>query len=231
MLIYVFGVLNGFRTVKGMHRYASEHLSDWFPALPQYSAFVDRLNRLHEAFRILIDCLQQDRVSHDDEGCYLIDSFPIALAKHQHAYTAKVAPELASKSYNSTKKMYYYGVKAHLVARSRLGTLPDLEILMIEEAGRQDGPVFDQIRPMLHDNLVFADQAYKRPDEQQIELTQDLKVLTPITKARGQKKLEPAQRDFSKAISRMRQPIEALFGWIQRITGLNMQDLLDLLLD
>lgn len=116
------------------------------------------------------------------------------------------------------KKMYYYGVKVHVVARKCEGTLPDIEIVMIEEAARHDSPVFDQIRPMLHDNLVFADQAYRRPDEQEIEHTQDLKVLTPVKKARGQKKLEPEQQAYSKAISRMRQPIETLFGWIQRLT-------------
>lgn len=220
MLIYIVGVMRGFRCIKEMHRYTVYHLKDWFPTLPKYSAFVHRINRLHEAFRLLIDRLQLDKVAQDDEGVYLVDSFPIALAKHQHAYTAKVAKELASKSYNATKKMYYYGVKAHIVARSRPGTLPALEILMIEEAARQDGPIFDQIRPMLHDNLVFADQAYKRPDEKSIELTQNLKVFTPITKARGQKKLEPEQQAFSMAVSRLRQPIEAFFGWINRVTGI-----------
>ena len=100
-----------------------------------------------------------------------------------------MAPELASKSYNSTKKMYYHGVKAHIVERKRPGTLPDLEILFIEEAARHDGPVFDQMRPMLHDNLVFADQAYKRADADNIERTQDLKVFTPIKKVKGQKNL------------------------------------------
>lgn len=220
MLIYLIGIMRGFKCVKAIHRYVIDHLSSWFPTLPKYPAFIHRINRLHEAFRLLIESLQSDKVPHDDEGVYLIDSFPIILAQHNHAYTAKVAPELASKSYNSTKKMYYYGVKAHVVARRREGTLPDLEIVMLEGAARQDGPLFDQIRPMLHDNLVFADQAYKRPDAQDIELTQDLKVFTPVTKARGQKKLEPEQRTFSKAVSRMRQPIETLFGWINRQTGI-----------
>ncbi len=53
-----------------------------------------------------------------------------------------------------------------------------------------------------------------------IEIEQDLKVFTPITKARGQKTLEPQQKIFSKAVSRMRQPIETLFGWIQKTTGI-----------
>jgi hypothetical protein len=220
MLIYLIGIMKGFHTIKALHRYTYEHLHAWFPKLPNYAAFVYRLNRLHEAFRLFIDIVQSEQVVAEDDGLYLIDSFPIMLAKHQHAYTAKVAPELASKSYNSTKKMYYYGVKAHVVARKREGTLPDMEILMLEEAARQDGPLFDQIRPMLHDNLVFADQAYKRPDAHSIELSQNLKVLTPCTKAPGQKKLEPDQRAFSKAVSHMRQPIETLFGWINRCTGI-----------
>jgi len=41
------------------------------------------------------------------------------LAKNNHAYIARAAPERASKNYNSTKKMYYEGVKAEVVARKR----------------------------------------------------------------------------------------------------------------
>ncbi|MCK5819899.1 MAG: hypothetical protein KAH18_11805 [Psychromonas sp.] len=112
----------------------------------------------------MIDFLHTSKISNDNNSVYLMDPFPIALAKNNYAYTAKVAPELASKTYNSTKKKYYYGVRAHVVARKRKASLPNLEIIFIEEAKRQDGPVFDQIRPMLTDNLLFGDQAYKRPD-------------------------------------------------------------------
>lgn len=219
MLIYLIGTLRGFRTIKAMHNYAHDHLISWFPNLPKYSAFVHRLNQLSEGFRHLIEILQSEKIFPDDNDVYLVDSFPIAIAKHNHAYTAKVAPELASKSYNSTKKQYYYGVKAHIVARKRTAALPDLEILMIEEAARQDGPVFDQIRPMLYDNIVFADKAYKRPDESNIELAQNLKVITPPIKTRG-KELENEQKLLSKTVSRMRQPIETLFAWINKITGI-----------
>lgn len=220
MLIYLIGILRGFKTIKSLHRYASDHLRSWFPSLPQYAAFVHRVNRLSEAFRQLVANLQAKAVTEDDESVYLMDSFPIMLAQHQHAYTAKIAPELAGRGYCSTKKLYYHGVKAHVVARQRPGTLPDLEILIIEEASRHDGPVFDQIRPMLHDNLAFGDQAYKRPDAQFIEMKQDLKIMTPIKKARGQKELEPEQLAFSKAVSRIRQPIESLFSWINRMTSI-----------
>lgn len=220
LTIYIVGVLSGFRDIKSIHSYATAHLTLYFPGLPKYAAFVYRVSRLSEAFRLLIEVIQSKRVSEEDEGFYLVDSFPIVLAKGQHAYTAVVASEIASKSYNSTKKMYYYGVKAHVVARRREGTLPEIEIIMLDGAGRQDGPSFDLMRPMMQNNLVFADKAYKRPDEKMIELTQELKVITPTIKERGQKVLTPQQAIFSKAVARIRQPIETLFSWIQRKTGL-----------
>lgn len=142
--------------------------------------------------------VQSKQVSEEDEAAYLADSFPIILAKGQHAYTSRVASSLASiGGYNAIKKMYYYGVKAHVVARSRKQGLPEIEILVIDEAARHDGPVFDQFRFMMNNNLTFADKAYKRPDEQLIEMERDLKVITPPMKDRGQKKLSPEQASFS----------------------------------
>lgn len=225
LVIYLVAVLRGFKEVKAIHRYAQDHLKELFPSLPQYPAFIHRVNRLSEAFRMLIDVLQSQKVAACDDSVYLVDSFPISLAKGQHAYTAKVAPNLASKSYNSTKKMYYYGLKSHVVARKREASLPDVEVLMIEKASRQDEPMFDQLRPMLNDNLVFGDKAYKRPDEHKIELAQNLKVFTPTIKTRGVE-LTAKQKTFSKAVSRMRQPIETLFGWINRITGIENASLI-----
>jgi len=51
----------------------------------------------------------------------LIDSFPVALAKQGHRFKAKVAPELADVGYCATKKLYFYGVRAHVVARHQAG--------------------------------------------------------------------------------------------------------------
>jgi hypothetical protein len=220
MTIYCCGILRGYRTITAMHRYAQDHLRDYFPKLPEYAAFIHRVNKLSSGFIALISFLQAKKVPEYDESVYLIDSFPITLAKSNYAYTAKVAPELASKSYNSTKKMYYYGVKAHVVARKREATLPDIEIIFIEEAGRQDGPFFDQIRPMLTENLLFGDQAYKMTDEKKVELIQGLKVLKPVKKQRGKKHLSPEDKNYSNAVSRMRQPIEALLGWLNKVTGI-----------
>ena len=138
-----------------------------------------------------------------------------------NAYASTVAPEFASNSYCSTKKMHYRGAKSHVVARKNPGHLPDLEFLVIDEAAKQDGPVFREfLRPHMHDNLVFGDMAYIMADAKKVEIEQDLRVYTPIPKNRGEKKLRPDKKAFSKAVSRMRQPIESLFGWINKMTGI-----------
>lgn len=220
LTIHLTGIMQGLRTIKSIHQYANQHLGAYFPTMPGYSAYVYRVNKLSEAFKMLAHLIQSTRLSEEDESVYLVDSFPIALAKGQHAYRARVAREMASKSYNATKKRYYYGVKAHVVTRKREGELPELEMMIIEEAARQDGPVFDQLRQWMSNNLVFADKAYKRPDEQVVELANDLKVMTPTIKCRGQKELTPEQKTFSNRVSAIRQPIETFFGWLQRKTGI-----------
>ena len=51
---------------------------------------------------------------------------PIIMAKAQRSGNAKVAPELANKGYNATKKTYYYGVKLHILGiRQPALPLPD----------------------------------------------------------------------------------------------------------
>ncbi|EHL31250.1 hypothetical protein [Legionella drancourtii] len=50
---------------------------------------------MHDAFRQLIANLQATQVTEEDDDLYLMDSFPIMLAQHNHAYTAKIARKIA----------------------------------------------------------------------------------------------------------------------------------------
>lgn len=219
MTIYLWSNCIGLTSIKQGYEYTKCHLGAYFPQLPGYAAFAHRVKQLGPALNAFVIWLQSKHSPPEDERIWLVDSFPIVLAKNQHAYRAKVGAGFASKSYNATKKMHYYRVKAHVVARKNTQALPDIEYLIVDTASRQDGPIFDELlRPQLQNNLVFADQAYRRPDAQAIEEIQELKVITPIQKSRGQKSLPPEQKAFSQAVSRIRQPIEALFGWIQRKT-------------
>jgi len=199
-------------------------LRDWFPKLPSYTAFVQRLNKVDDIFASLLTIIQQEQEANDTEQAWLIDSFPVALAKQGHRFKAKVAPELADADYCATKKLYFYGVRVHVVARRQAGILPCPEYIGVTRASEYDGKVFDYIRPVLQGNELYGDKAYQRPDAKEVERQQNLKVLTPVKKQKGQKYLEPRDQWLSTAVSRVRQPIETLFGWIEEKTGIECAD-------
>jgi len=48
----------------------------------------------------------------------------------------------------STKKLYFYGVRVHVVTQRQAGTLPYPEYLGLTGASCNDGKVFEQIRPV-----------------------------------------------------------------------------------
>jgi hypothetical protein len=77
-----------------------------------------------------------------------------------HRFGACVAKEFADSGYCSTKKLYFYGVRVHIVARRQVGTLPTLEYIGVTPASENDGKVFDYIHPILINEEVYGDKAY-----------------------------------------------------------------------
>ena len=218
--LYLFGIIDKNRELKQIYESADRHLRPWFPKLPSYVAFVQRVNRVADVFAPLIELIQRESCARQQDGVWLIDSFPVALAKQGHRFGACVAQEVADAGYCSTKKLYYYGVRVHVVARRQAGTLPCPEFIGLTGASSHDGKVFEHIRPLLKNNDLYADKAYQRPDATLIQAAQGLTVLTPIKKEKGQHYLEPSDQWLSTAISRVRQPIESLFGWLEEKTGI-----------
>lgn len=51
--IYLLATLQKQYTKKAVYKYAVNHLIEYFPNMPSYQAFNNRLNNLHEAFREL----------------------------------------------------------------------------------------------------------------------------------------------------------------------------------
>jgi hypothetical protein len=183
-------------------------------------AYVQRLNRVADVFAPLLALIQQEQETRNPGQVWLIDSFPVALAKQGHRFNACVAKQLADAGYCSTKKLYYYGVRVHIIGRRQPGSLPIPEYIGVTGASDHDSKIFDQIRPQLHNNELYGDKAYQRPDAEYIRRAQNLTVLTPVKKQKGQHHLEPEDQWLSTAVSRVRQPIEALFAWIEEKTGI-----------
>ncbi len=118
LTIYLFGIVDGRKTIKEIYDYTDRHLREFFPQLPGYKAYDARINQLCDVFVPLIECIQQQANCEMPESIVnLTDAMPIVMAQRGRRFHAKVAPELATANgYCATKKMHYYGVKLHIVA-------------------------------------------------------------------------------------------------------------------
>lgn len=65
-------------------------------------------------------------------------SQPIIMANSSRSSKAKVADELANKGYCGSKKIYYYGIKVHILGFKRSGTLPLPEYIGVTPASNHD---------------------------------------------------------------------------------------------
>jgi len=222
---YIFAITEEKKTtVKGAYDYTKKYWWSWFPQIPSYKQFDKRLNRLCSVFPFLVQSILHQS---DFQGVSLVnslgDSMPILLANAKRSNTAKVANQFCNKGYCASKGIYYYGVKLHALAFEKKGTLPLPELLKITPASEHD---LTAIRPELEkltDRHFFFDKAYC--DEQ---LAKDLlnncnsQLWTPIKKKKGQKYFKGGESTYSTAVSRVRQPIESFFNWIDQKTGIQI---------
>lgn len=125
MCIYLFCLIEEQKTEKkAMHSFIKDYWADWFPQLPSYQTFCDRLNRTEIAFQGLISCLIGIYLPHieDNFSIFVGDSMPIITCSGKRK--GKIASDLCTKSYCSTKNMWYYGVKLHTLGHKRNTKLP-----------------------------------------------------------------------------------------------------------
>jgi hypothetical protein len=204
-------------TVKAVYDFTGTWLRSWFPPLPSYTAFVMRVNRLSEAFSRLFSLIVEQNSQANNSDIYMVDSMPIITCSAKRH--AKVATEVKDKGYCSTKSLYYYGVKLHLLASRQAGRLPVPQRLIITPASENDLNVFRENWSGIIDKSVFADKAYGDAAMRQKMAQNNSEVLTPVKYPKGTP-LEIKQRNraaddlFSRAVSSIRQPIESLFSWL-----------------
>jgi hypothetical protein len=220
MTIYLYTIHEEQRyKIKQIHRFANEYLGSWFPNLGSYAAFNNRLNRLSEAFKQLVTPLLQE---FRPEDCYLdqslLDSMPIITCSGRRA--PKVATEFIDKGICSSKGMYFNGLKLHALAFRRKDKLPFPEQLLITPASVNDLTVFKEAWSNISDRCFFGDKIYFNKDFfTELEREKGSVMLTPVKAVKGQTE-EEKQRNkaaddlFSRAVSKVRQPIEGLFNWL-----------------
>lgn len=222
--IYLFGIVQKRFTLKEIYEYTQNHLSEWFPQLPSYAAFVQRLNRFESVFPALVKIILDNYSENNlNQMIRLIDSMPIILANAKRSSNAKVANQLANKGYCASKSIYYYGVKLHILGIKREGTLPVPDIIGVTPAADHDLNAFRQIVPELRGIQLYADKAYiDELEQQQFKEQKQLELNTPVKKKKGQKHLDLFEKLLSTSVSSIRQPIESLFNWIEEKTRIQI---------
>ena len=227
--IYLFvGHYLGYSQVSEIHHFAYHFLSDWFPNLTSYQKFKNRLNTLHPVFyHIANDIFSNHIPTNAQLQKQIIDSMPIITAKGKNRI-GKVATELTDKGFCPSKNLYYYGLKLHMLAFVRSGTMPFPNKIFFSSASQNDLTVAKEQN--WFDNLIqtqlFADKAYGETDyfetrKQWIQLD----LFTPVKAVKGTpeviKQRELAANNlFSTAVSKVRQPIESLFNWLIEKTNI-----------
>jgi hypothetical protein len=208
--------------IKSMYNHIKKYWLTWFPQLPSYQTFTARLNRLSEAFHLLVEELMKSlTLPCDSLPIVLGDSMPVITCSHKRA--GKVAPQLTDKGYCATKGIHYYGIKIHALALRQPGKLPQPQYLGITPASVHD---LTALRPVLEKTKACAsilDKAYCDAALEKLMAQNNNQLITPMKNKKGlatalQHFDEAAQNIFNSAISKIRQPIESLFNWINEHT-------------
>ncbi len=157
---------------------------------------------LSETFNVLVENMIQSFKPKDcDSIISIVDSMPIVTCKGKNR-EGKVATEITSKGYCSTKNMYYYGMKLHMVGQRREGTLPFPEMITLTPASDNDLTVFkSECVPYLSGKTVLADKIYS--DFSFFNENNPVKVLTPHKKRlKGNRKFSNRGRKLQETFSR-----------------------------
>jgi len=205
--------------IKDIYDFTFHHLIDCFPDLPSYAAYNSRLNRLASVFPVLVERLSNKygAIANEQNLISLTDSMPIITCSGKRK--GKVAPELSDKGYNSTKRMYFFGVKLHGIGFHKTGTLPIMEFLQISVASEHDLKAQRELLEGLKNRVVFGDKAFSDKELRKSLARSGGELLTPVKYKKGQT-LQDKQRHkaaddlYSKAVSKIRQPVESFFNWL-----------------
>ena len=213
--IYLFAHLNEHFEKRAIYRFIKHYWAAWFPALPSYQAFVRRLNLLTPIFDALCGhWLTSLRATQVAEVDHLIDSVPVILAQGSRSTTAKVARLVANQGYCAAKRLYFHGLRLHLIAQRRVATLPVPRHFWLREAACHDlRAAREQDLTALGGATLIGDKAYLDSEFAQRLGEQATPLVTPSKKPKG-KELTPREKIASRAVSRLRQPIESFFKWL-----------------
>lgn len=219
LTIYLFAVAYG-RKQQLLHIYnfIQDYWLAWFPKLGSYQNFVYRLNRLADCLSLLTELLMQELQSQSSNTLLLIDSCPIVTCSARRK--PKVALSITAKGYCSSKGLYYFGCKLHLIGGYRPAQMPLPQQVGFTPANVHDLTALKPITSQLVNTGLVADKAYADRQLKEDLHHQDSYLLTPPKQLKAKPENlsqfdRAAEELLSRAVSAIRQPVESLINWLQ----------------
>lgn len=217
--IYLYGIILGFATKTAIYNFAKQYLLKYCKHLPSYKQFCLRINKLTPFFSEI--CTAELEAKAAASKTDLLDSAPITVAKGSRSSRAKTAGGSCDKGWCASKKMWYYGVKIHILGEERPGSIPLPREIMVTKASEHDLSAGKRLLETTDDTELFADKAFI-DDEWGYDLQlYGVQLNTPFKeRSKNQPPLDDGERAWNAMVSSRRQPIESLFSQISRLTGI-----------
>jgi len=118
---------------------------------------------LADAFIRLAGLLVNDKCTNPfgvHVASHIMDSMPIVVASSKRSGSAKAASGLCSKGYCSSKNMYYYGIKLHILGEKQYKALPSPRMMEITSASTNDLTHAKSMLSQAWNIEIFADKIY-----------------------------------------------------------------------
>lgn len=216
----IYTEMLGCHSKKSGYDYIKRNYQSWFPLLPVYEVYSRKLNKFYEAMAYIYKVICK-RYFLNDTNQAVIDTAPITVCKQQHPANSKVGKPLVNKGYCASKKMYYTGVKLQVMAQLRDKALPFPFDFEIGPAAVHGLSIAKQSLSDYQNLELYGDKAYiDEPYQKELFYNNNINFITPIKKKKGGTELTLFQKCFNYLHSSKRQPIEILFGWINKKTNI-----------
>lgn len=182
----------------------------YIPNMLGKSRFSRRLNRIKHQFLSLFNVLAQMWKELNQDGIYIVDTFPVAACDNIRIPRCKLYEGEEYRGYTSSKKRYFYGLKIHMMV-TKEGQPVEFFLSCGSTSDTSGLEVFDFDLPQ--GAVVIGDKAYNYYviEDQLIECGIELR---PIRKKNSHRKLPPWMEYLQH---QYRQMIETAGSMIERL--------------
>jgi hypothetical protein len=123
----------------------------------KYSRFIRRLNKLESVIEELFYFLSQICMKINASQTYSVDSFPVEIYQIQREKRSRLWKDTSLKSYNASKKKYFYGFKVHMVVTTNQ---EPISVYISEGKVHEIEASYEVIPTIPKDSIVIGDKGY-----------------------------------------------------------------------